>query len=234
MVETAQTNYTEPQDAASMLQFLNPKEEIDDILLSLLGLQKEHTRKNGLPVTYIYRVNKPVFTDEYARGLVNDLRSFLNFTVQVSRFDDSDIKRKVGGYLKKLVVSLCTHGDDGYISSETWRKVLDIHENQTDENEKPNGWEKFGIRWAFNEPVTEEMIALIKDYTEEKEQAVLFDRIVSEFSSIIHASFNKSYSPSPQVAGMLLNSMTQIRTESQVVREQPKKGWLGSTFGRNE
>jgi hypothetical protein len=242
MAEAAQTNYTEPADAASMLQFLNPKEEIEDILLSMLGLQKKTGKKNGYSYTYVERVTKPVFTDEYSRNLVSDLRSFLNYTVQVSRFDDSDIKRKVGSYLKKLVSSLCTHGDDAYISNQTWQKIVDIHENQIrtkttaegDEIEEHCGWLDFGIVWEYDKPVNEEMVMLVKDYDEEKDQAIEFDRIVSKFSGIVHASFNKSFSPSANAAGMLLGSMTQIRTESQIVREAEKKGWLGggSTFGK--
>ena len=243
MAETANTQYVEPADATSMLQFLNPKEEIEDILFSMLGLQKVNTKRNGIAMVFVERVSKPLFTDEYVRSLASDLRSFLNYTVQVSRFDDQDIKRKVGSYLKKLVTSLCTHGDDAYISGTTWKKIVDIHENQThtvphiktgEDQEVNCGWLEFGVKWEYDLPVNEEMVGQIKDYDEEKDQAIEFDRIVSKFSGIIHASFNKSFSPSPQAAGMLLGSMTQIRTESQVVREAQKKGWLGSTFGKGE
>lgn len=241
MAEQAQTQYTEPQDAGSMLQHLNPKEEIEDILLSLLGLQKVNTKRHGIPIVFVERVTKPLFTDDYCRRLANDLRSLLNTTIQVSRFDDTDIKRKVKNYLKRLLASLCTDGDDGYISIDTWRKIVDIHENQTKEeidpktNEKIDvycGWEEFGIKWEYDLPVNEEMVSLVKDYDEEKDQAIEFDKILSKFSGLIHASFNKSFSHSPQAAGMLLGSMTQIRTESQVIREAEKKGWFsGSTFG---
>lgn len=234
MVEKAQTQHVQPADAGSMLELLNPKQDIEDILFSMLGLQKVQSRKNGMPVVYVERVNKPIFTDQYCRSLVNDLLSFLNTTVQVSRFDDVDIKRKVGTYLKKLVTSLCTHGDDAYISGNTWKKIVDIHENIS-EPSKQSGWDDLGIKWEYDMPVNEEMVSLVKDYEEEQDQGIEFDRIVSKFSGMVHASFNKSFSPSPQASGMLLGSMTQIRTESQIVREAENKKWFGgNTFGRGE
>ena len=231
-MEKANTSHVEPADASSMLQFLNPKDEIEQVLLSMLGLQKETVRINGVLKTQIRRVNKPMFTDEYARTLVSDLNGFLNYTIQVSRFDDAEIKRKVGGYLKKLVTSLCTHGDDAYVSTETWKKIIQIHESENDESSY-TGWLSFGINWDYNDPVNNEMVSNVKDYSEELDQAIEFDRLVSKFSGVVHASFNKSFSPSAHTAGMLLNSMTDIRTESQVIKDAKPKSWIGPMFGKS-
>lgn len=233
-MESYQTNHTQPADATSMLQFLNPKEDIDDILYLLLGLQKKNKLIAGTNTRQIVyeRVNKPIFSDEYSRSISADLRSFLNYTVQVSRFDNVEIRKKVGNYLKKLLRSFATHGDDAYISTNTWRKMIDIYESETDTNGTFIGWKKFGINWSYNDPVGSEMIDKIKDLDEEMDQSVIFDKLISTFGSIIHASFNKSFSPHPETAGMLLGSMTQIRSESQVIRDAEKKSWTGNVFGR--
>lgn len=236
-MESYQQNYTQPTDPTSMLEFLNPKAEIDDVLDLILGLQKKTVFISGTNSTRtVYRrVNKPIFTDEYARSIVSDLRSFLNYTVQVSRFDDRDIRLKCKNYLKKLLRSLCTHGDDAYISHNSWQKILDIHESSSYEKDGKkiyNGWDKFDIVWEYDKAVENEMLELIKDRNEEVDQAIVFDRIISTFGSVIHASFNKSFSPNPQMAGMLLGSMTQIRSESQIIKEAEKKGWTGRLFGR--
>lgn len=210
---------------------MDSSKEIQDILYSILGLQINEEFRNGRIVRVISRQNKPLFTDEYARNICGDLRGFLNFTVQVSRFDDIEIIKKVRYYLIRLATSFATHGDDAYISDASWHKILDIHTNETNAAGVHNGWEKFGIMWSYNDPCTSEMLNYVKDVNEEADQAVEFDRLLSVFSSIIHASFNKSFSPNPQTAGMLLGSMTQIRTESQIIRESEKKRWSPPVFG---
>lgn len=231
--ESVNAQYTQQQDNTSLLEYLNSREDIAEILNYMLGLQVITVISGGRPMQRIVRVNRPLFTDEYTRNIVGDLRAFLNFTIQVTRFDKREIVLKVSNYLRKLVMSLCTHGDDAYISELTWQKILDIHESEMKDN-KPAGWETFDISWSYDDPVNSEMVLLVKDFNEERDQAVEFDRIVSKFSSMIHASFNKSFSPNDTTAGMLLGSMKEIRTESQVIREKDGKRSMFSAFGRSE
>lgn len=235
MNERVDTKYTQPSDSSSMLQFLNPSQDIDRILLEMLGLQLNISRIGQNQKTELVRVNKPLFTDEFSRNLSSDLRSFLNYNVQVSRFGEEDILLKMRFYMKRLVYSLATHGDDAYISSVTWKKIMDIHNDRDKEDQKiKSGWEKFGILWEFNLPVTSDMVDLVKDRGEEQDQAIEFDRLLSRYGAMIHASFNKSYSPAANKAGMLLDSMTEMRTESQVIRDAEKKGFVSSIFGKGE
>ena len=235
--DTIVQNYGGIRDPASILEAIDPQKDVDDIVYRILGLERRYSVEGSKTKMYIKRVNKPDFTDEYARQLGNDLKSFLNYTIQVSRFTDEVINRQVGNFLLELLNDLCTHGDDHYISDATWKRVLQIHDSKfIDENQREqSGWYKFGIEWNYDKPITNDMISLVKNSDEEVDQSIKFGKILKEFGAIILASFNKSYSSNGEQLGMVLQALGEMRQERIAVREQPqenKGGFLG--FGNKK
>ena len=233
-----QTQDYVPPDGASILQILNPDKEIEQLMYSFLGLQKMKTKTSS----FVERINKPTFTDEYIRDLIKDVRQFVNFTTQVSRYEDKRIKQHVGKYLLSLKSSLATQGDDHFISDETWEKIMEVHNaSWEDDNDKDkdgkaklkSGWAKFGIDWDYNKPVRFEMLKGLKNFEEEVDQTVNFIRLIQALAPFLEGSLNKSFSGSHDAMGMMLSSLGEMRRETQTFTGDKKKR-SGSLFKSND
>lgn len=230
-----QTQSYVPPDGASILQILNPEQEIVNLMLSFLGLSYATDKK----LTRYVRNNKPYFTDEFVRNLIKDVRHFVNFTTQVSRYDDKRIKKHVGNYLLALKSSLCTQGDDHFISDRTWANIMQVY-NATYEEEidgkkvEQNGWKRFGIIWDYNDPVRFEMLQFgIKDFDEEVDQSFDFERIIRSLAPFLEGSLSKSFAGERDAMGMLLSSLGEMRRETQTFTGEKKKR-TGSLFKTND
>lgn len=241
------SQYATNQDKRDLLDQLNPSKELQNIINSMLGLNVSIVRNGNREDIITVRTNKPMFTDEYVRDIGTDLSYTLNFTIQVSRFEQERIYTKIHGYLHALRRDLATHGDDNYISHDSWKKILDIHADKVYYNEKTgewsqtqkdgykvvSGWYRFGIKWDYNKPVNCDMLQLVKTDNEERDQAIKFLKIIHTFSAIMEASYNKSYSSAnQQQLGMLLYALGEIRTETTNIQENKKSKF--SMFGRSK
>lgn len=224
MDKTESTFYQPPEDRSSLLDSINPEADIDKIMTNLLGIKVMPKIEKGQKIYFSRRVSKPEFSEEYIRDLTSDLARFLNFTVQVSRFEQKKINKKVGSYLLALGQDFATHGDDNYVSDDTWQKILDIHDQKfIVNNEEKSGWVQFGINWSYNQPVTFDMIRLVKDFDEEKDQSVKFSKHIATFGTIIEASLNKSFSKDFAENGMIARLLGEVRTESTTLRHEEQK-----------
>lgn len=228
MERTETQMYAPSENRSSILDSISPQGDIDKILSNLLGLKTVPRNEKGKTIYISVRASKPEFTEEYVRDLASDLSQFLNFTVQVSRFEQRKINQKVGHYLLSLTQDLATHGDDNYISDDTWHKILAVHEQYiVIDGEQRSGWYRFGINWTYNSPVTFDMIKLVKDFDEEKDQGVKFSKHISTFGTLIEASLSKSFSSQFSDNGMIARLLGEVRTESSTLRneEQTKGGF---------
>lgn len=237
-MESENVKQYSPPDKGSILEYINSSSDIVNIVNDMLGLNIYYMNEKGQVRTVVTRVSKPLFTREYVMQLAQDLHIFLNFTVQVSKFDQAKINMKMKNYLLALLKHLNTHGDDNYISNDTWQKILAIHQDYyilDDKNRtKLSGWQRFGFNWDINKPVDFGMMYFVKDFTEEVDQVIDFSKVIATFSAIIEASFNKSYSSANNDFGMLLRTLGEMRTESTVLKEKEKekKPFLG--FAKKE
>jgi hypothetical protein len=233
------TSFNGIADKNSILESINPFNDIETIQNQLLGLRKVTQKDGGSVKTYYRRIAKPLFTDQYVYSLVEDLSLLLNFTVQVSIFKEQQINKKVANYLLSLNHNLGTHGDDAYISDDSWDKIMEIHQQKytVEINGVPklvSGWFKFDITWDYDKPVTSDMLKKVKDEKEEVDQNTIFEKIRATYSTIIHASLNKSYSGDADTMGMLIASMAEMRKENTVIRPQQESGGLGGFFKKKE
>jgi hypothetical protein len=223
-----------PSDGASILDSINPEADVIRIINNFLGLKISVKVNGGTRTTSIVRVNKPEFTDEFVQNIGSDLYQLLNFTIQVSRFQDKDIKQKVGKFLLSLTKDFATHGDDNYISDETWARIIEVHNSELTEKGAGKGWDKHGINWRYNDPVNYDMIRYVKDFREEVDQIVKFRKYIVTIGAIVNASFNKSFSSNHNELGMVLRAIREIRTETNNTREIEQKRGIGAMFGRNQ
>ena len=229
-----------PPDGASILEIVNPEKEVQSLMLSFLGLSLRTKTQNNKKITYYSRDNKPTFTDEYVRNLMKDVKQFVNFTTQISRYDDERIKKHVGQYLLALKSSLCTQGDDHFISDRTWSRVLEVYNSvyeveETDEKGNTsvatyNGWKQFGIDWDYDEPVRFEMLQFgIKNFEEEVDQVFDFKRVIRALAPFIEGSLNKSFAGKHDAMGMFISTLGEMRTETQTFTGEKGKR-RGSIF----
>jgi hypothetical protein len=233
--EERTTQYMPPSDKSSILELVNPQNDVINVINALLGLHIQITKDGNTHSATTTRISKPIFTKEYSMGLLGDLNTFLNYTIQVSKFDTSKINLKMKHYLLALKKELATHGDDNYISNDTWQKILDIHKDFSIINgKKVSGWHKFGIYWDYDKPVEYTMVYYTKDFKEEVDQVIIYEKLLSTFSSIIEASFNKSSTNVQHGIGMFLGVLGEMRTESTVFREKEKEKKGISIFGKKE
>jgi hypothetical protein len=231
--------YIPNQDKGSILEYINPQSDVVNIINNMLGLHvvysKEKNKEGGIKILTT-RISKPEFTKEYVMGLAKDLNVFLNFTIQVSKFGEEKVNTKMRNYMLALAKDLCTDADDNFISNNSWQKILNIHhDGMTDKNGQfHSGWERFGIIWKINDPVDYQMLQLVKDFQEEVDQVIKYEKISATLSAIIEASFNKSSSVRSQEVGMLLLALGEMRSESTILKEkeEKKKGFFG--FGKKE
>src|SRR6056297_1126934 len=228
----------------ALLQLINPQADIKSIQNDLLGLEVVHKKDGGELVTMTQRINKPVFTDEAVKELMRHIRSSLNFTVQVTRFERDQINEQMKSFLKATNAWLNTLGYDHYISDLVWDEILAIHEDKYEyidddgKKQKVSGWLRHGVNWAYNRPVTYDMLKRIPAKHEEIEsdQTVVFGNIMSELKVIGLASLNKSVAiDGTQTMGQLLKAMSEIRTESTTMEQQKeKRGFSLNPFNRRD
>jgi small nuclear ribonucleoprotein (snRNP)-like protein len=215
-------------DKGTILSYVNPKDDIIALQQDLLGIEVTQYKDGGVLKSTVRRINKPVFTDEAVKELTRHLKSSLNFTVQVTRFDDEQIKNQMKSFLKSTNLWLNTIGYDHYISDAVWDKIVEIHESTIED--KTSGWNKFGINWKYNSPVTFDMLKRIelKQIETENDQTVVFGNILAELKLLALASLNKSIAmDSKQVQGQFLKSLSDVRTESTTIQSNnEKKGFF--------
>ena len=220
---TASTGFRDP---SSILEQINPEVIIQKIADDWHGIVRKTVRDGARTKTVVTRMHKPLFTDECIQYLISDLKQQLNFTVQVSRFDEERILVRIGTYRRALARYLATHGDDHYISEHSWKTIVDIHNSE-------GSWEKQGFTWEFNDPVKHEMLSLVKDESEEVDQAIHFEKIITSLSTLLEASIRKSYAGHQHEGGMLLAALQEIKKETAVMKEtQSQSG--GLSFGKKQ
>jgi hypothetical protein len=231
-----QTNQSTPLvDKGTMLSIINPKDDIIAFQNDLLGIEVVTYKDGGQYKTEIKRINKPVFTDEAVKELTRHIKSSLNFTVQVTRFTEDQIKDQMCSLLKTTNLWLNTIGNDHYISDAVWDKIIDIHEHKVD---SLSGWTQFGINWKYNSPVTFDMLKRIelKQQEVENDQTVVFGHILSELKIMSLASLNKSIAiDGKQIQGQLLKAFTDSHSETTTIQSNnEKRGLFGMKRSQEE
>lgn len=227
----------------ALLNLINPRADITSIQNDLLGLEVIQEKDGGEIRTRTQRINKPVFTDEAVKELMRHIRSSLNFTVQVTRFEKEQINDQMRSFLKSTNAWLNTLGTDHYISDHVWDSILAIHEDKvsitddvTGKDMLVSGWYKHGVNWSYNKPVTFDMLKRVPAKHEETEadQTVVFDNILTELKLIGLASLNKSVAlDNTQTLGQLLKALSEIRTESTTMQNNEKKSGFSLNPFRN-
>jgi len=221
-------------DKESVLRQIDPKATIEDLKLHFLGLRRETYRDGNVLREKIVRISKPMFTYEFVQNqLMLILNSKLNFVIQVSRFRDEEIRRRIRADDERLCLTLA-EGKKYYISNKQWNRILELHDNviENDEGIKQTYWQRNGMDWEYNKAVDNKMVEMThEDNIDSGEMYAVLSQIRSAITSLTFASYNKSYADKDAINGMLVGMLGEIRKESSVVREaqQKKRSWLGSS-----
>ena len=242
--EQQTSQYAGLAEKETLLNLIDPRADLQRIQNDLLGLEVVYQKDGGETKTKTVRINKPVFTDEAVKELMRHIRSSLNFTVQVTRFEREQINDQMQSFLKSTNAWLNTLGTDHYISDSVWDEILAIHEDKTlyyddgTQEDLGSGWEKHGVKWSYNKPVTYDMLnrTPAKQLETEADQTIVFEHILSEMKVIGLASLNKSVAlDNTQTLGQLLKALAEIRTESTTMQQQQaKRGFSLNPFNRRD
>lgn len=211
-------------DKGTILAAVNPKDDIIALQQDLLGIEVTQYKDGGVTKSSVRRINKPVFTDEAVKELTRHLKSSLNFTVQVTRFNDEQIRNQMKSFLKSTNLWLNTIGYDHYISDAVWDKIVEIHESR--DTPDVSGWSRFGINWKYNSPVTYDMLKRIelKQLEVENDQTVVFGNIIAELKLLALASLNKSVAmDATQIQGQFLKALTDTTSVSTTIQNNNEK-----------
>lgn len=210
--------WSAPQDKAGILQQLDPARDVDRIILALLGLTSTTDKTGSLRLS---RISQPVFTYEYVMQLQGMIEGFLSFTTQVSRWEEARIREHTRQATLALLRNIATHGDDNYISSASWSRILEIsYLDKQNGKETGNGWEAIGHTWHYNDPVRYDMLKLVRSPNEEADQGLIFGTLLRQFAALIEGSLAKGFAQKHNPHGMLPSLLGEIHNESLVVRDQ--------------
>lgn len=194
--ETSTARSMSPDVAQSLFSVLETKDTVSELLQYMLGIEILSSKDGNKAIVTAKRTNAPIFTEEYTRWLIQDIRSFSNNITTYTHFENDEIKIKIDSYLESLHLDMAVHGDDHFISQNSWDKILEIHDMgitiDPKSNIKNSGWIIYNIDWSYNKPVTADMLNFIKDYDEEVDQGTKFERIFNVISTMCHAALNKS------------------------------------------
>lgn len=223
-------------DKSYIKYVVDGRDVTDHLQTTMLGLVIQEKKDGNKSETIVFRKYKPIFTDEYASSFIQNLGFFANPVVSTSTFTDEQINHKLMHFLNGALKDLLIHGDDHYISSRSWKLILDIHSAKMrvkgkDGKEKlVSGWYRHEIPWHYDAPVTEDMLSLVKDYDEECDQSAIFKKLMTEISPFVHASMNKSLN---HLSVSALSETHRITQSSNYSGEQ-KRGITSRIFGSSK
>jgi hypothetical protein len=214
-----------PDDKGSVLESLNPRDDVSRIIFSLLGLAQKQIGLKSMnnQRVELERISPPIFSYEYTFQLATQLEGALNYTVQFTRWTEDRIKRITLDSCMAIMKDMAIRGNDNYVSERTWQMIKSIHESSIDSSGNHNGWSKFGIKWSFNDPVYFQMIELVKDSNEETEQTLVFAKQLEMIKMVIEASLSKGYADKDSQKGGMMSLIGDIKQESYTIRETDKK-----------
>lgn len=206
----------EAQDRASIIERLNPTKIIPRISEQLLGIRKEANQNASQVTVRTIRYNKPLFTEEFVRLIDHELYGYVNNVTTFTKYTTENIRLRIVNIGIDLNTLLATKGNDGYISEDTWDFVLRIHESgERDEKNKliSSGWQKFGINWTYDSPVTQDMIKPIKDFDENADQEVVFSNVANQCRHLIESCYRRSSEMPDKYYGMTSNLISETTME---------------------
>jgi hypothetical protein len=235
-------------DKESILRQIDPKATIEDLKLHFLGLKRESYKDGTVMRTKVVRISKPMFTYEFVQNqLMLILNAKLNYVVQVSRFTEDEILRRIMADDKRLCLTLA-EGCKHYITDAQWNKILELEDNKAplkdlndewvvnDRGEPKlfSYWQRNGFNWDYNKPVDNKMqeMTKISSNTSSSMFAVL-SQIRSAITSLTFASYNKSFADNFNQNGMLVGMLGEMKKETSVLRDSDnkKKSWLSQQEG---
>jgi len=235
-------------DKESILRQIDPKSTIEDLKLHFLGLKRESYKDGNTLVTKIVRISKPMFTYEFVQNqLMFILNSKLNYVIQVSRFTEDEILKRIRADDDRLCLTLA-EGCKHYITDAQWNKILELHDNKApmqdlnDEWILEDGklklfsyWERNGFKWDYNKHVDSKMQEMTKlGHLYSSSMFAILAQIRSAITSLTFASYNKSFADKLfSQNGMLVGMLGEMKKETSVLRDSDgkKKGWLNQQEG---
>jgi hypothetical protein len=143
--------------------------------------------------------------------------------VQVTRWETERINSHVREFSCGLIRLLATTGDDAYISEHSWRLILSVHTQPETKDDKA-GWERHGIVWNLDSPVSSRLLSYVKDPSEEVEQTLLFHNIVRQFMVLLEGSLNKGFASQNSELGQLPKIMSDTMTSQSTIIERADSG----------
>ena len=221
-----------PQDRSSLIERFNPEPIIQPIIDQMLGI-KSTKAQSGSSITVIRsRYSKPIFTEEFTRVVEGILYGYVNNVTSFTKFSAEEIRLKLMNAFMAQGFSLATDGDDNFISQQTWKRILDIHESKyvVEENGKEvikSGWYRFGVNWTYDSPVTTDMLIGVKDPDEVVGQEATFELIAQSLRASIHSCFNRSVSMPDNKYGMTTDLIkeTTIEKNTNAVSNNGEQTW---------
>lgn len=206
-----------PIDKTGILEQVNPRKDVEFFLQNLLGLTyRDEYNQNNQKTTVLRRITRPLFTYEYAMMLQRDLMPAMSFTTQVSRWERESIISQIRIAVRPIIKSLTIHGDDNYISPQTWAKIEDYYQMGVWTKQEEGG---IGIVWSIDKPVTYRMLELTREIDEEAEQALELQKLTVQIIQYIFASLNKGYASDPsQFMGMYPSMLSEVVRETQTMQ----------------
>lgn len=207
-----------PQDRSSLIERFNPEPIIQPIIDQLLGIKTVRVRSGSTEQFTRSRYSKPMFAEEYVRVIEGILYGYVNNVTSFTKYDPEQIRLKLENAFKAQGSSLATDGDDNFISQETWKTILAIHESgyyekQNGKDVFVSGWNRFNINWTYDSPVTADMLIGVKDPSEVVGQEVTFELVAQSIRSAIHSCFNRSLEMPDKRYGMTTNLVGETTIE---------------------
>ena len=244
--ESMQMSQQRPlQEKSAILASLDGTKDVNTICLNLMGLQEREEYKDGRTVKVFVRISKQTFTHEFITTHFKPQYSqLINYTVQASKEMKEIIPMQVFMFARNLTDLFVTHGDDHYISDESYNKIILLH-NKKIEEIGPDGKKRFvsswncssnshkNVSWDYNQPITYQMLQMVKNQEEEVDQGIVIKSIVIPSVIFVQRSLNKAWS-SEFKPGMLIEMLSETYKESATVKEVEQKqnsGVLGRFMG---
>jgi hypothetical protein len=221
------TSYASPINKAEILDQINSEREVIRMINNFLGIAIVEAESNGMRKMVNRRICRPTFTYEFTHQLKGLIDGFLNFAIQVSRWEAVTINTHLNRVGNHLTLFLATSGDDNYISEESWNKIIEIQRSE-------GGWRKFNITWDYDNPVTYPMLTLVRELDEEADQDIFFSLVVKEVLALIQGSMNKGFAMTHDSMGQLPKLMSEIKQEQSVIRDSNAQNVQSMTGGNNQ
>lgn len=216
--ETVLRQLSTPQDRSSLIERFNPEPIIQPIVDQLLGIKTIRSRSGSAEQFIRSRYSKPLFAEEYVRVVEGILYGYVNNVTSFTKYEPEQIRLKLENAFKAQGSSLATDGDDSFISQETWKRILAIHESgeyETDNGKRifRSGWNRFNVNWTYDSPVTADMLIGVKDPDEVVGQEVTFELVAQSIRSAVHSCFNRSLEMPDKRYGMTTNLVGETTIE---------------------